>query len=251
MYQIPKLLQFPGFFHEFSTKEDGNMANVILGKEVNSKKTLENRTRFLDKLGVDIEKCICMWVLGKDGVKVVKRQWVGASMRDYKFAVKIDALITNQKGLYLFLLTADCAPVILYDPVKSVVGLIHVGWKGADLNIVKKVIKSLSSKFKSNPKNLIAAIGPAARKHSFIKKDPSQKNDPKWKPFLEKVGPAKYKVDFVGLCKKQLVEAGIEEKNIFDSGIDTVGDKRFYSHYLDGKKHLSVQGRFACVVGLK
>ena len=192
-----------------------------------------------------------MWVLGEDGVKVADPKSVGVSMKDYKKAVKIDALISNKTNLYLFLLTADCAPVILYDPLMKVLGLVHVGWKGSDLNIVGKAIKSLSNKFKSKPKDLIVGIGPAARKNSFIKDNPLQKNGPKWKGFLENVGEGKYKVDFIGLCKKQLKDSGVLERNIFDCYIDTVHDNRFFSHVREGKLPLRQQGRFACVVGIK
>lgn len=250
MYQIPQLLKLPKLFHSISTREEGNMANSILGQVINFEGVLKNRKNFLKKVNVPINSCVCMWVLGEDGVKIADSRLAGVSMRDYKKAIKIDALITNKKGLYLFLLTADCAPVILYDRVNQVIGLVHVGWKGADLEIIKKVVKSCKNEFNSNPKDLIIGIGPAARKDSFIKESPSQVESPKWKGFIEPVGDNKYKVDFVGLCKSQLVEEGILEKNIFDSQIDTVKDNRFFSHYRDKNSPLNIQGRFVCVVGI-
>lgn len=227
------------------------MANVILGEKVNFSKVLQNRKNFLSKINVDINSCVCMWVMGEDGVAEVNTKDTGVSMKDYKKAVKIDALITHKKNLFVFLLTADCAPVILYDPVKEVVGVAHVGWKGADLGIVRKVIKRLSDLYELKPKDLIVGIGPSARKESFIKENPSQRNKVEWKGAIKKMSGNKYQIDFVGLCKKQLVESGVKEKNILDCGIDTVKDGRFFSHYRDNDEDIEKQGRFACVVGLK
>ena len=96
----------------------------------------------------------------------------------------------------------------------------------------------------------MVGIGPSAKAESFIKENPSQKEDPRWQAFLERLGKDKFKVDFVGFAKSQLIESGVPEKNIFDSEIDTVKDKRFFSHVREGNIELVKQGRFACVVGI-
>ena len=260
MYKISGLLTYPKLFHAFSEKKDGNMANSILYKLQDFSVVVPNRKKFLASLDIPLEKTICMWVVHKDEVAIANHKLAGKSILDPKYAVKVDALITNSKNLYLFLLIADCAPVILYDPVKQTLALIHVGWKGADLEIVKRVVKRLKDEYDSRPENLIVGIGPAAQKNSFIKESPSQLSDKKWQPFLEKVigdHPERvkrvegYKVDFVGLVKRQLQDSGVFEKNIIDCGIDTVTDERFYSHLREVKLPLEKQGRFACIVGLK
>lgn len=251
MYQIPELLKFPNLFHAFSTKDDGNMANAILGKVSDFGEVSENREKFLASLNISANETICMLVVHGDGVKVAEKFDAGKSISGCKFATKVDGLVTNEKGLYLFLLVADCLPIILYDPIKSALGLVHAGWKGADLEIVKKVIGRLRDLYNTKSKDLIVGIGPAARKDSFIKENPSQKDSPRWENFLEQIDDTHYKVDFVGLCKKQIIDSGVLERNIFDCGIDTVTDERFYSHVREGKLPLSKQGRFACVVGLR
>lgn len=250
MYQIKGLQKYPGLYHAISTKDEGNMANAILGRTFDFEKILENRNRFLAKIQINPESVICMWVEGMDGVDLANPDMAGKSLKDYKKAVKKDALITKMKGLNLFLLTADCSPVILYDPIKACLGLVHVGWKGADLDIVGKSIYKLKDIYGLDPGGLVVGIGPAARKDSFIKDHPSQKDDPKWQPFLEKITNNRYKIDFVGLLKKQLLDSGVKIKNIFDCGIDTVKDERFFSHVREGKLSLEKQGRFATVVGL-
>ena len=88
-----------------------------------------------------------------------------------KNMVKCDALITKQSNTPIGILTADCAPIILYDPKKKIISIIHAGWKGAFKGIVEKVIKFFIKKG-SNPKNIIAVIGPCiSQKNYEVKKD--------------------------------------------------------------------------------
>lgn len=206
-------------------------------------------------------------VEGKDGVQIANKDYAGVSVYDPGFAISCDALITKERDLYLMLLLAGCAPAIICDTKKGVLSLARVGRKGAHLDIVGKVIKKLRELFKVNVKDLIAAIGPAARRDSYIKRNPSQLDGPKWQGFIKKVNKKRsavfledshmegggefYKIDFVGLCKRQLLESGVEKKNIFDCKIDTVRDERFFSHVREGRLSVSRQGRFACIVGLK
>ena len=253
MYKIPELDKLPEFFHAFSSREDGNMANSINGKVVNFQEVIKNRKKFLEKNDIDINKCICMWVTHSDKVIVADDKFAGLSMRNYNYARRVDGLVTNKKGLYLFLLVADCLPIILYDPVKEVIGLVHAGWKGVDKEIVKKAIVKMSKYFESEPQNIVVGIGPFAHKESFFKESPSQINDARWKPFLKRrnSGENQYKVDLVGFMRKQLSDSGILEKNLFISEVDTVTDKGFFSHVREGKLSLAKQGRFVCIVGLK
>src|SRR4030042_2195605 len=253
MYQIPGLLKYPNLFHVFSTKKDGNMANVINGKLCNFDKVLIKRQRFLSKVGVDMDKCVCMSVNHKDGIIEADSSSAKVSMLDYKKTVKTDGLICDKKKLYLFLLIADCLPIIIYDPKREVIGLVHAGWKGLDKEIAEKAVKQLNDTYKSEPKDLIVAIGPFVHKSSFVKVNPSQKDDLKWKPFIKRVGlrgDFSYSVALFGLTKKQLLDAGVMDKNIIESRVDTAKDERFFSHVRDRNLPIGEQGRFACVLGL-
>jgi polyphenol oxidase len=165
--------------------------------------------------------------------------------------------MTNEKGIYLFLLVADCLPVILYDQKIQVVAMVHAGWKGVDLEIARKAVEKLQNIYGSKPKDVVVGIGPRAHKVSFIKENPAQKDDPRWKDFIDRVRPCQYgkggfyKVDLLGFTKKQLMDAGILQRNIYVSDVDTVKDKRFFSHVREGNLAIEKQGRFACVVGIK
>jgi polyphenol oxidase len=86
-----------------------------------------------------------------------------------------DALITDRKKLPIAVLTADCAPILIYDYNKNMIAAIHAGWKGAYKGIIKKVIKFMIKKG-CYPKNMTAVIGPCITnknyqvREDFIKK---------------------------------------------------------------------------------
>lgn len=79
----------------------------------------------------------------------------------------IDALITNLVDCPIAVRTADCVPILLYDPIKKVVAAVHSGWRGTVLRIVNKVIGKMKEMFGSNPNDLHAVIGPSISVSSF------------------------------------------------------------------------------------
>ena len=82
-----------------------------------------------------------------------------------------DQLITSKSKCALGILTADCAPVFIFDPKKNIVSALHAGWKGAYKKIIYKTIYSLK-KMGSNIEDLIVVIGPCISKHNYeVKKD--------------------------------------------------------------------------------
>ena len=86
-----------------------------------------------------------------------------------------DALVTDKKNIPIAILTADCAPILLYEKNKRMVAAIHAGWKSVYADIIKKVIKFMIKKGCSS-KNITVAIGPCISiknyqvKEDFIKK---------------------------------------------------------------------------------
>jgi YfiH family protein len=86
-----------------------------------------------------------------------------------------DALITNRPNTPIGVLTADCAPILIFDQKNKMVAAVHAGWKGAYKEIIKKVIKFMIKKG-SSVSNITAVIGPCIAlknyevKQKFIKK---------------------------------------------------------------------------------
>lgn len=78
-----------------------------------------------------------------------------------------DALITSEPGLFVCVQTADCVPVLLFDPVKKVVAAVHAGWKGTISKIAGKTIEKMTETFGSNPQDIVAGIGPSIHMHDY------------------------------------------------------------------------------------
>jgi len=78
--------------------------------------------------------------------------------------VKADAILTNNPDITLFMRFADCVPILIYDPVKQVCGIIHAGWQGTVKQIVTQTIKIIQEKYQVRPADLIAGIGPSIGK---------------------------------------------------------------------------------------
>ena len=72
-----------------------------------------------------------------------------------------DALITNIPGLCICVQTADCVPILICDPVKKVVAVIHAGWRGTVSLITAKTVEKMVDEFACNPADMLAGIGPS------------------------------------------------------------------------------------------
>lgn len=156
-----------------------------------------------------------------------------------------DALITNIPGIAIGVRTADCIPILLYDPVKRAVAAVHSGWKGTVQKISQKTIIQMIRCFGTRPENLHAAIGPG------ISKDFFQVGNEVVQFFKEALFPLEdiwtfdgvsqegslqggHHIDLVKANKWLLTEFGIPEQNIHCCGICSYSDRRFFSARRDG-----------------
>ena len=71
-----------------------------------------------------------------------------------------DGLITGEPGVALAVFSADCTPILLYDPVRRAVGAVHAGWRGTAAGICAKAVEAMSREFGTDSADLRAAIGP-------------------------------------------------------------------------------------------
>jgi YfiH family protein len=72
----------------------------------------------------------------------------------------VDALVTNVPGVLLGITIADCLPIFLLDPVNKVIGAVHSGWRGTAGCIVRNTIALMREHYETDPRDLLAAIGP-------------------------------------------------------------------------------------------
>lgn len=80
---------------------------------------------------------------------------------------KADAILTDLSGVTLFMRFADCVPILLYDPIRSVIGIAHAGWKGTVQRTAEQTVKTMRERYGSKPANILAAIGPSIGPHHY------------------------------------------------------------------------------------
>ena len=156
-----------------------------------------------------------------------------------------DAFITNLSGVAIGVRTADCVPVLLYDPKNRVIAAVHSGWKGTVQMISRKVIGIMEDSYGTKPEDLLAAIGPCIGFESFQVgeevaagfRDAGFPMDRIWQfmgPRGKKPMEGGHHINLPEACRWILLEAGVGEKNIQVHAIDTFLDSSFFSARRDG-----------------
>lgn len=80
---------------------------------------------------------------------------------------KADAILTDRPAITLFMRFGDCVPVLLYDPIHKVVGISHAGWQGTVKKTVAATVRTMDSRYGSQPREILAAIGPSIAAHHY------------------------------------------------------------------------------------
>jgi polyphenol oxidase len=80
---------------------------------------------------------------------------------------KADAILTSAAQVTLFMRFADCVPILLYDPVRKVAGLVHAGWQGTIKKTAAAALNAMQAEYKSSPGDILAGIGPSIAAHHY------------------------------------------------------------------------------------
>ena len=144
-----------------------------------------------------------------------------------------DFLITNQRKVGIGVLTADCLPIIFYDPVTRSVAVAHVGWKGAVSDIISNVLKQVIENFRVKIEDLVVYLAPCAKVCCYQVQPDFLKNLENCS-FSENVILKRDENLFFNLpefSKIQLLEHGILRENIkTEYNSCTICDPGFHSH---------------------
>lgn len=124
-----------------------------------------------------------------------------------------DALITDCPGIAIYILTADCVPVLLHDSKKNIIAAIHAGWRGTANQIVSKTITTMIDKYRSNPCDIQAVIGPHI--HSCCYEVGLEVAQAIGEKYIETYSTnERPMISLFKANKAQLLEMGIDENNI-------------------------------------
>lgn len=154
----------------------------------------------------------------------------------------IDAIISNVPDVIMGISTADCIPVLVYDPEHHAAAAIHAGWKGTLKRIVEKSLGKMQETFGTNPAKCLAAIGPGISLESFEVGDEVGEAFVNEGVDMEKVSlrlpkmnvshptdERRLHLDLKKINRCQLLSLGVLAENIEVSPIDTYTDGRFFS----------------------
>jgi polyphenol oxidase len=141
-----------------------------------------------------------------------------------------DAMVSNVPGIALAVYTADCAPIILQDYINGVIGIVHVGWRGALGGVIENTIGAMKD---IGALNIKAAIGPCIRQRSYEVDEIFmnrfvQQNSLFDKFFIQSIHKKHYMFDLPGFCLSILHKMDIECE---DSQMDTYTNEPIFFSY--------------------
>ena len=215
----------------------------------------ENRKIILDALSIDYRTAVSAQQVHKDKISLARKEDKGKGAFKYsKGIAQTDAFITDIPGIPLFMCYADCVPIFILDPVKKAIALIHSGRKGTELELTLKTLFKMNKIFKTSPHSCLAAIFPSIGPCCYHIKE-EKKIDDYW------LNEVKYDGEPISLQNKsgrsldlrranygQLIQGGLEEKNIFVNEICTADHPELFFSYRRDKGNT---GRMAAIFMLK
>ncbi|HEY6296657.1 MAG TPA: polyphenol oxidase family protein, partial [Streptosporangiaceae bacterium] len=205
-----------------------------------------NRRRLATALGAGPEDFVFARQVHGSGVRVVGEAERGSGAFSLDDAIPdTDALVTRSPGLLLAILTADCVPIVLHDPVAGVLACVHAGWRGTVARVSAAALAAMQT-LGSRPSQVIAGIGPAAAParyqvgpdvHQAVTAAFGEAADDFLRPDAPPDAPPdRWLLDLWAANRFLLIEAGVPEAQIHVTDIPTgpldptaPGDGRFFS----------------------
>ena len=229
-----------GVVNGFSTKAFGDMNR-------NNPKYDLNLEKFCKILSIDKSHLVAMEQVHGDKVYLASKKDLGSVIDN------ADGLICQEDNAFLICKSADCIPVLFFDKLLKIVGIAHVGWKGAYKEIVKTLVSQMIERG-SKAKNILVGIGPSIRDCCYsIDKDRAEIFVKKFQKWKEKILSKKHNNEFLSLQKLiqlQLLSAKLLKNNIIDSTVCTVDNNHdFYSYRWEKENNRTK--RFLTVIGIK
>lgn len=177
-FKSPLLDKNACFSHGFMTRQGGvstgyfSSLNAGVFKEAeradDPDHVRENYQRIAAHLGGRADRLLTLRQIHSNHVIVVDGPWSEGTILNPnpKNRPEGDALVTQTPGLIIGVVTADCVPILLADPVSRTVGVIHAGWKGAISGIVRQTVAEMV-RLGAQRHTLMAAIGPCIWQESY------------------------------------------------------------------------------------
>jgi YfiH family protein len=242
-WQFEHLASFEGLCHGVFTRQGGVSRGPFVslntsfscGDQPDSVR--RNRARIARWAG--LTETVYLNQVHGDDVLVIKRDAPSAEQGP----ATADAVVTDLCNRLLIIQVADCQAILLFDPVRRVIGNVHSGWRSSVSNILGKTVAVLTQRFGCRPADMRAGIapslGPCCAEFVHYRRE--------LPPALWPYKDQRDRFDFWAISRDQLLAAGLRPDAIVSSGVCTrCHTEQFYSYRASRRT-----GRFAVVIGLR
>jgi YfiH family protein len=248
--RLSLLEQSAGLRHAFTTRLGGHsevpFATLNLGLSVGD-----------DPSAVLANRALATRLVGGAGQPATVRQVHGVTSLRADAPARVageplgetDMIATCTPGLALLVQAADCAPIVIHDPVHCAAAVVHAGWRGVAANAGGAAVASMARLFGSKPGDLLVGIGPAIGVCCYeVGDEVANAVDRAAGKLVSRSGPRGIlHTDLVAALRAQFTCAGTPASNIADTGLCTAcRTDLFYSHRREGEP----TGRFGVVAAL-
>lgn len=250
--------QAGGVAHGFSTRlggvSQGMWASLNLGvsRGDDPEHVRENYRRFFSAIGVERARMAMSNQVHGSHVRVITK--ADCKQDPYeKVSYEADGLVTDLPEVTLVIFSADCLPILYYDPVRQVVGAAHAGWRGTAADIAGAVVRKMEEVYGSQPQDILAAIGPGIGPSCFETHEdvPNAMMAAFSTPVLQYLHiqeNGKYSVDLKGINRMRLEKAGLRPEHIGVCQVCTsCHQELFWSHRCVGTNRGSMAAAIALV----
>ncbi len=224
--------------HAISTRVGGvsvgnqTSLNISYKTADESLRVEENRRLLSLSLGMDLNQAVFLTQVHSDKVfqlTAANRPAKGDSLGEG------DGLITDVPNVPLFIMVADCLPVLFYDPAHKAIGLAHAGWRGTAAQVAVKTLRAMGEAFGSRPRDVRVVLGPAIGACCYEVgpdvKGPFEKAFSWGGEMFSYSAKDRWMLDIPEANARQLLEAGVSEDHLIRSNLCTVQNiDWFYSH---------------------
>lgn len=203
----------------------------------------------LASVGASADRLMRVKQVHGNAVRLVRRGDVPGDASEQK--PDGDAIVSNQPGLVLAVMVADCVPILVVDPVRGAAAAIHAGWRGTCARVAQAAVETMQREFASDPDDLIAAIGPSAGPddyevgeslvEAFLAAGHRRSDVDRW--FIRTTG--KPHLDLWSVNRDQLLASGVDASRIHVCGLSTVSHPDIFDSYrVAGER----AGRMAAII---
>jgi polyphenol oxidase len=189
---------------------------------------LENRRRVAAAIGAGLEDFVFSRQVHGRGVRIVAARDRGTGAFGYDESVpEADVLVTADPSVVLAILTADCTPVVLHDPVAGVLGAVHAGWRGTVARACAAAVEAMAG-LGASPGSIVACLGPAIGADRYqvgdeVAEAATSAFGTQAGTVLKPDGMGRWLFDLVAANRLVLREAGLAAHNIHPTQFTTGG----------------------------